>query len=199
MSKTVDIGRVGMLYKGEWDSDTTYERLDVVSHDGSSYIVTAAVVGMEPPNDSFYAEIARVGDTGETGNGIESLEQTSISTESSGANVLTIVLTDGTELNFIVRNGEKGDTGNGIESLEQTVSSEESSGENVWTATMTDGTVSTFTVLNGEQGEQGNLMWPEFDILEDSGELTMYVPDDYNGPEFSLNDDGELEVTYDNG
>ena len=47
----------------------------------------------------------------EGGTGIESIEQTTASTEDEGENVLTITLTDGTKMTFKVRNGSKGGMG----------------------------------------------------------------------------------------
>lgn len=38
MSNRTFLGKVGMTPKGEWNNSTTYERLDVVSYEGSSYI-----------------------------------------------------------------------------------------------------------------------------------------------------------------
>ena len=51
------------------------------------------------------------GPTGATGTGIESVVQTTTSTADAGTNVITVTLTDGTELTFNVKNGSKGSTG----------------------------------------------------------------------------------------
>ena len=67
MSVTYNLGRVLIVHRGEWDSATEYERLDIVSLNGASYLVTADCTGTEPPNDDYYALIAEKGDTGEAG------------------------------------------------------------------------------------------------------------------------------------
>ena len=51
------------------------------------------------------------GDPGKDGIGISSIEQTFISTEDSGDNIITVTQTDGTKSTFTVKNGSKGDKG----------------------------------------------------------------------------------------
>lgn len=51
------------------------------------------------------------GGDGETGVGISSIAQTTTSTEDSGANIVTISLTDGSSSTFQIRNGSKGSDG----------------------------------------------------------------------------------------
>lgn len=48
--------------------------------------------------------------SGSGGAGIQSIEQTTISTQDEGVNVITATLTDGTSSTFEVRNGSKGTT-----------------------------------------------------------------------------------------
>ena len=48
--------------------------------------------------------------SGAGGTGIQSIEQTTISTQDEGVNVITATLTDGTSSTFEVRNGSKGTT-----------------------------------------------------------------------------------------
>lgn len=51
------------------------------------------------------------GTDGQDGVGIQSVEQTTTSTEDGGTNVVTVTKTDGTTSTFYVRNGSKGSTG----------------------------------------------------------------------------------------
>ena len=51
------------------------------------------------------------GSSGSDGNGIKSMVQTTKSTTSSGANVWTATMDDGTTYTFTVYNGAKGDAG----------------------------------------------------------------------------------------
>lgn len=51
------------------------------------------------------------GADGADGTGIQSVEQTTTSTEDGGANIITVTKTDGTSSTFTVRNGSKGSTG----------------------------------------------------------------------------------------
>ena len=48
---------------------------------------------------------------GDTGNGIQSVEQTQESQESEGENIITVTMTDGTTATFSVRNGKQGKQG----------------------------------------------------------------------------------------
>lgn len=99
------------------------------------------------------APVSIKGVKGDTGNGIDNVKQTTISTEDDGQNVLTITLTDGTTYDFVVENGS---TGNGIAKIEQTAVSTEDNGINTVTITMTDGTSVSFDVRNGSKGSKGD-------------------------------------------
>lgn len=98
------------------------------------------------------------GGSGKDGVGIESIKQTTKSTEDDGTNIITATLTNGTKSTFEIQNGskgskgdkgDKGDTGIGIQSVEQTTISSEPGGTNVVTLTLTDGSKKTFSVKNG--------------------------------------------------
>ena len=41
-------GRILIMPKGEWNADTTYEMLDLVSHNGTSWLAKKTSVGIEP-------------------------------------------------------------------------------------------------------------------------------------------------------
>lgn len=58
-AKTI-LGRVGMVLRGEYDSTEEYERLDVVTHNGSSFAGLKTSVGIEPPNEEYWQPIADV-------------------------------------------------------------------------------------------------------------------------------------------
>ncbi len=51
------------------------------------------------------------GDNGDIGISIEKVEQTTISTEDMGENIITVTLSDGSSSTFQVKNGSKGSTG----------------------------------------------------------------------------------------
>ena len=65
----------------------------------------AAAVGAQL--SSLSKEIAAI-PSGKDGVGIQSVEQTTTSTEDGGTNVMTVTKTDGTSSMFVVRNGSKG-------------------------------------------------------------------------------------------
>lgn len=51
-SKTMNLGRVAIIPRGEYDGNTNYEPLDVVRHEGKTYIVCSTVKGEAPSENS---------------------------------------------------------------------------------------------------------------------------------------------------
>lgn len=53
---TQNLGRVGLVLKGEWDSATSYTALDVVSHDGNAWAAKQNSTNVEPTtgNSAFW-------------------------------------------------------------------------------------------------------------------------------------------------
>jgi hypothetical protein len=65
-----DAGRIGFLIKGNYDNEVTYDFLDVVNFEGSSYVAKKATIGNSPEHDSEYWHIFAQGNavTGIKGN-----------------------------------------------------------------------------------------------------------------------------------
>ena len=63
MSTQINIGRILPIFKGEWDSSTTYTKLDVVYQGGSSWVARRANTNVEPSetNDSDWLMVAAKG------------------------------------------------------------------------------------------------------------------------------------------
>jgi hypothetical protein len=111
---------------------------------------------------------------GGSDDGIASIEQTKVSTEDGGENIITIFLKSGEAIPFSIYNGGKGSPGDkgdpgkdgtdgedgedgvGIESITQTASSSESGGINVVTVKLTNGISHSFEVRNGKEGKKGD-------------------------------------------
>ena len=84
MSKQ-SLGRVAMVPKGAYSATTAYERLDVVTHDGASYIVLRPVQGVTPADGEDYMLLVQDGDTPDLSIGtVETLEAGSEATASIG-------------------------------------------------------------------------------------------------------------------
>ena len=79
------------------------------------------------------------------GIGIESLEQTTISTDDSGINIWTATLTDGSTYQFEVRNGQRGDAG-----------PQGAPGEKGDPFTYADFTAEQLAALQGPKGDKGD-------------------------------------------
>lgn len=67
MSKTVTIGKVALTPKGEYSSTASYEELDVVRYEGSSYVVNKACSGITPVEGEYYTLLAEKGADGAPG------------------------------------------------------------------------------------------------------------------------------------
>ena len=67
MSTTTKIlGRVSIVPKEEWSSNSTYTRLDLVTYNGSSYIAKKDVpVNINLNNNEYWMIVASKGDTGD--------------------------------------------------------------------------------------------------------------------------------------
>lgn len=107
---TQDLGKVAYLSKGTYNSATQYEKNDVVTYEGSSYVSLQATKGNAPTNTTYWQLIAEkgtkgdtgaTGQTGATGNGISSVAKTSTS---SNVDTYTITYTNGTTTTFDVTN-----------------------------------------------------------------------------------------------
>lgn len=74
MNFNIDLGKVGLTSAGEWTTLTTYERLTVVTYNGSSYVSRVANKGVVPgTNSSIWQLIAKAGaDGSDSGGGTES-------------------------------------------------------------------------------------------------------------------------------
>ena len=67
MAKT-KIGKVSPVPRGEYNNTNQYEKLDIVSKDGGSWIAKKPVRGVEPGTDpESWMRLAEKGDTGEQG------------------------------------------------------------------------------------------------------------------------------------
>lgn len=67
MAQTYNLGKVSLTPRGTFNATSTYNALDIVSYNGSGYIVLQAVTGVTPPNPTYYQVIASKGDSGEDG------------------------------------------------------------------------------------------------------------------------------------
>lgn len=67
MSQTYNLGKVAPTPRGAYSSTAQYAPLDIITYDGSSYMVLQSVTGVTPPNATYYQLIAEKGDTGSNG------------------------------------------------------------------------------------------------------------------------------------
>lgn len=53
-----ELGRVGLKLRGDYNAATAYEKLDVVSYNGSCYAAKAACTGVAPTNEQSWMLLA---------------------------------------------------------------------------------------------------------------------------------------------
>lgn len=105
---------------------------------------------------------------GEKGVSIKSIEQTKISTESSGTNEVTVMLDNGAKSTFEVSNGKKGEKGNKGENGISPIITTSKNGK-VTTITITDAEGTHIATINdGKDGNgSGDMLTSVYDIDKD--------------------------------
>ena len=56
---TYNLGRIGLNVRGEYDAAATYEELDVVNYNGSSYVAKDSSTNILPTDTQYWALVAR--------------------------------------------------------------------------------------------------------------------------------------------
>lgn len=65
MAQKINLGKVGLTPRGEYDEGTPYVRLDFVQYQGSSYVALEAVTGEAPDASEKWAYLAEKGEKGD--------------------------------------------------------------------------------------------------------------------------------------
>lgn len=89
-----NLGRVAMLSKGEYSSIVTYENLDIVTYNGSSYVCIQDSTGNLPTDTEYFDILAEKGADGEDG-------QQGAPATINGVNALTINANNGISLSQV--------------------------------------------------------------------------------------------------
>lgn len=147
---------IGFAPPRDSDLDPTY----IDYHDGQYW---------EPEGGGSGSGSGGTGADGADGIGIDSMQQTTVSSDDSGINVWTCTLTDGTTSTFEVKNGskgskgDKGDQGAKGETGAQGVPGDDGVGilditqsGSTLTVHLTDNTTRTFTIPSGGSGSGGS-------------------------------------------
>ena len=61
------LGKVGVVPKGDYNSSTTYERLDIVTYNGGSYMALGETIGNLPTNTTYWQLLTQKGTDGQDG------------------------------------------------------------------------------------------------------------------------------------
>ena len=140
---SIGIGKVELIFK---DADGT------VIKSATAYTTCIPSISADEPSDPPEAIqpwveqiLDAIASGALAGIGIESLEQTTISTDDSGINIWTATLTDGSTYQFEVRNGQRGEKG-----------LQGATGEKGDPFTYADFTAEQLAALKGEKGDKGD-------------------------------------------
>ena len=131
---TQDLGKVAYLSKGAYNSATQYEKNDVVTYQGSSYVSLQATKGNTPTNATYWQLLASKGDTGEKGD-----------TGAQGPQGIQGERGPQGEQGIQGIQGVQGETGNGISTIAKTGTS---GNVDTYTITYTNSDTTTFDVTN---------------------------------------------------
>lgn len=84
---TQNLGRVGLVLKGEWDSTTAYTALDVVSHDGNAWAAKQNSTNVEPTtgNSDFWQLFSNNADLVATVQGLKESAESSAAAAAASA------------------------------------------------------------------------------------------------------------------
>lgn len=157
-AKTI-LGKVSITPKGEYDPAVSYERLDAVRHEGSTFLVLRPVQGVTPEDGANYMLMAQRGSVGATG-----------ATGPQGNQGVQ------GEQGEAGEKGETGETGNGIASIERTSGTGAAGTTDTYTITMTDGSTTTFQVYNGADGQgAGDMTKAVYDPQGKARDIFSYV------------------------
>lgn len=141
------LGRVSLVPRGAYDAAAVYNRLDIVEHEGSGYLVLAdGTTGVPPEAGPVYMLLSARGGRGDPG-----------APGTPGATGET---------------GPQGETGTGVQSIERTAGDGSPGTTDTYTITMTDGSTAVFTVYNGADGTSFTVLG-RYDTLD---ELTSDHP-----------------------
>lgn len=115
MSQTYNLGKVAITPRGAYSSTAQYTPLDILSYNGSSYLVLQNCMGVTPPNATYYMVVASKGDTGSAGASptiaAGTVTMTPAGTSASVTNVGTNV---NASFNFTLPSGNMIYTGTGV-------------------------------------------------------------------------------------
>lgn len=141
------LGRVSLVPRGAYDAAAVYNRLDIVEHEGTGYLVLAdGTTGVPPEAGPVYMLLSARGGRGDPG-----------APGTPGATGET---------------GPQGETGTGVQSIERTAGDGSPGTTDTYTITMTDGSTAVFTVYNGADGTSFTVLG-RYDTLD---ELTSDHP-----------------------
>lgn len=172
------IGKVSICPKGAWTEGTTYERLDAVSFDGSSYLSLIDGNTAEPTNTANWLMLAQRADASVAIAGAEAATEKA-NTAASNADTATTKANAATTS----ANTAAGRLNTLCDNRDKVV-------EGYWWHY----NESTKTYENTGEIAKGNVMYATFEVT-DEARLTMITDEEYTGAAFALDNNGILSVT----
>ena len=163
MATQKNLGITAPVPKEEWNSTTPYYKLNIVRHNGGSYIARENNVNIEPEVHARWSEfwllISKDGEQGEKGE-----------------------RGDRGEKGVQGAQGIQGATGAKL--ISQELVSQDENGGNIYQQTFDDGTVAYFTAPRGAQGEASTEEGESFLTKTEADETYVKITSTYIEPSF---------------
>lgn len=198
------LGKVSVVPRGDYSSDTTYYALDIVGYDGGSYLAMQDVTGITPSNDQTnWMQLSGPGlpgDKGEQGDpgtpagfggATATIDDTSgtpsVDVETSGPDTAKIFSFSFSGLKGSTgatgEQGKKGDPGTSVKSIQRTSGTGAAGTTDTYTMyDSNDAPIGTFTVYNGTDGTgSGDMVKSVYDPQNKNTDIFNYVDEAVQG------------------
>ena len=149
---TTNLGKVSVTPKGEWSAAAAYDRLDIVTYAGGSYLSKQDVpAGTALSNSAYWLLIAEKGDKGNTGT--LSAGTTTTGLPGTDASVVNSGTSTAAVFDFTIPRGDKGDKGDtGTITVGTTTTGQPGTDASVVNSGSTTAAVFDFTIPRGNTG-----------------------------------------------
>lgn len=110
MAQTKNLGKVALTPRGVYSSGSAYEKLDIVTYGGASWLCLQAAQGIVPaPNSTYWMQLTSKGDKGDTGQAA-TVAVGAVTTGNPGtsASVTNVGTANNAVLNFTIPQGAAG-------------------------------------------------------------------------------------------
>ena len=111
MAQTKNLGKVAVTPRGAYSSGTSYERLDVVTYQGGSWMALQSSTNVTPASGAYWMQIAAKGDDGSSGQSCTvAIGDVTTVPYGTGSSVTNVGTENNAVLDFEIEAGPQGDS-----------------------------------------------------------------------------------------